>query len=849
MAKQTSRLQQILSILGGGFDFSDRLPTTDVAVNARVVSIAERDKLMKVSTQSDRLPQLTSTGGQSGFLLHAQKLLTDIAHNKIENSRILEMAPEVSQAASIMVPSIMSPNDLRSSAISIISTCSQLTESENKKIGEILTTFFEDHLHLSTVVPQWIHNALYRSGSVPVMILPLVTLENELTRGDHVMTSQESFHNKLKYQDNISSYGIADSVNIRTAGDINTTRTTIASATESFALDHILRATVESDMVVKPPTNYSKNLTTDAYTKLVDSVLSQESISIIDNAGSLQVSKTNVAETKRKITDRTKLRYRESMFVTIKAPDPNEKQIDHPIFMPLPSESVIPIYTPGSPTDHVGYFVLLTEHGHPIEITSDMLNATDRGGNTYTPNQTSFQQLFQAYGMGNFAQNDHRAQNAMTEIYQNIIETHLRDRLAKAGYGNLGIGKANNIYQFMLTRYLQQRRTKLLFVPKDLLTYFCFDYDEYGTGKSKLEELKFILALRISLIVCRMLVAFNNAIDRKKIEITFDSNFTGNVLEHMRTVQREAMRKSAVSFTHDPMAVAQQIVNRSYTVKARGIAGIPDYDITNESNQKNDASPDEELATDLKNLLILKLDVPAAAMNNLGEAEYSRSVVTTNLFFSRATLAKQKVVVTHLDDIIQKFLTYSEKLRGEIHDVYKTKHNDAITPEGSTNQIDKDIMDKIIAGVHSYLPPPNVAPDKSQFEALDGLLSSIDSILNSVMNDDIASGNTELGTLLTNLRGLRKSKLVQKYIQDFGFGDMEIPHIDDLDSEALLVLRQALLNMSAAVKKQDDVLVKTSTPAAADATTTQDSDYNFSSEQEPNQTFEPPQEESPDINF
>lgn len=808
MAKQPTLIQNVLSILNGGFKFTGDKNTRDVVTSARVVSDTERDRLMSLSMRSDK-PIAATNNGSGGFLVHAQKMLRSVAHDKIENSRILDMAPEVSQAASIMIPSILSPNDLRSTAIQFTSNCNEISKEKNDAIEVLITDYFEKEMSFSTLVPKWCHEALYVSGAKPLLVLPLVTLQEDFLTGPGAVISQESFDTRVRNFDQQNLYDISDYAPVNKNGN----HSRIVSATESFTENNML-GLVDNTSKIKDRDSFSRN--TDAktaYEKIVSSVLAQEALTIIDNPSSIQFSHTRTKEAKDKITKRTKLRYKESTLDIVKTPEDANQSVGNPLFMQLPSESVIPVYTPGDPSDHIGYFVLLNELGHPLEITPDMAESLSEQS-SYSPNQSTFQQLFQAYGMSDLVGNDSRSQNTMADIYQNIVESHLRDRMTSAGFGNIGIGKDNNIYRYMFSRYLQQRRTKLLFVPKELMTYFCFKYNEYGIGESKLNELKFILSLRISLIVCRMLVAFNNAIDRKKIEITYDSGFSGNVIEHLRAVQREAMRKSAVSFSHDPMAVAQQVVNKSYTVKARNIPGLQDYDVVNEPNQKNDANPDDQLAEDLKNMLILKLEVPAAAMNNLGEFEYSRSVNTTNLFFSRATTAKQKIVVEHINDVTRTYITYSKELREAIKKIINTKHQDGITPDGDANIIDIELFDKVIAGISATLPSPNVAPDKAQYDALDGMLSSIDGVLNAVLSNELADGDQELGSVITTMRALTKSQLVKKYITDFGFADLDLPNLDDIDQKAIIELRHTLTNIAKGLKQQEAVLNKDNPPEA-----------------------------------
>jgi len=44
------------------------------------------------------------------------------------------------------------------------------------------------------------------------------------------------------------------------------------------------------------------------------------------------------------------------------------KSIGKPMLMKLPTESTIPVFIPGDPSNHIGYFVMLDGNGKPLEL-------------------------------------------------------------------------------------------------------------------------------------------------------------------------------------------------------------------------------------------------------------------------------------------------------------------------------------------------------------------------------------------------------------------------------------------------------------------------------------------------
>ncbi len=802
----------ILSIISGRYA-PDRLRTIDSSVlepKARVVSNVDRQKLLRRAVQTIADPK--ASGMSFGEYLNTMS--QEVAATRVENDRIRKMAPEISQAASIMIPSIMSPNDMVDSKLSFSVNATCLTPMQNEKVAELISTYFNDNLHLSTALPRWIDEALYRSGAKPLMLIPLTSLEEQFVDVNLLNGSFESYTHHSRKIDGHNLYGFSDPLPGTATDRVQSELSQLIAATESFVdttLSDLEIDNLDVSLNARPydrSDDKNNDDRSNKYRDLVKSIVSTEALTVTDNHNTLRTSPVRNKKATDTITEKAKARFAPADVITIHAPTARDKPLGNPIFMELPTESVIPLYTPGTPNDHIGYFVLLDDRGHPLNI-ADYNQASVHAAQDL-PNQNNFKQLFQAYGYSNVPTGDQRCQDAVASVYQTVVEQHLKQRAQTAGFADVGLGTNSSMFRYMFTRYLQQRRTKVLFVPKELLTYFCFKSDENGIGVSKLDDLKFILSLRITLMTCRMLAAFNGAINRRRIDIQFDQNFIGDALEHMMTIQREAIRKNAITFTHDPLNVAQQVANKSFTVKASGIPGLPEYNVTNESNDQTASNFDEQLYEDIKKMVILDLDVPGAAMNAVGEDEYARSVATSNIVFSRKVVGLQGITCKHTDEFTQAYVTYSSELRQKIMSIARGSiHNDPEVKTGERGDVveQKDsktnpTLEAIIPHIHLHLPSPNVAPDMAQFESLEKLVTSIDTMLQSLIPEDAAGDDLENQKTLSAIRAVAKADIVRKLIKDVGFNTLDLPNVNSFKSESLLKMRQIVNNLTVGLKAQ-----------------------------------------------
>lgn len=798
-----------------------------ISTKGHLYSDVERKTLLQNVLPSDKGPADPVTMDQLSSYVKA--ITSNISRSTADNDKILQMAPEVNQAAELVIPSIISPNDMRYGVVDVQCDLTDLGISETQAyaISELVQKHMDAEICLSDNLPEWIREALYRSGAKVLLTIP----SSEL---DTLFNDESNFAGGTEGLDNTLSKHFLKSGSVFGVADVFNSKDTFTAA-ELSSLSHGLESIVSDTLKEQgktpsePKDGKSYNDQISAFT---ESILGSGALEVIDNIDVLKVDTLKRKRKKIDLTKRIKERYKNAPVLSLEDPERSKKQIDHPLYIELPTESVVPLYIPGSPGTHVGYFVALDEKGHPITSSKDDAQEILNQKVLDSAKRSPFEQMFQAYGLKELqaAMAGGRGTSAMANMYQQVVEHHIKKKLNKAGFGDVSPSGMNSIYYHLFSRYMEGRKTRLLFVPSEFITYMCYRYNEDGTGRSKLEDIKFILALRITLLISNMMAAVNDSIDRRNIEVNFANNSAmGDPLQLMEQVRREYTSKQSMGFSIDPDTVMSSLVSKGLTIKATGLPGLEGLSVSSEPGDRRSTRPDGTLADDVKNLLILGLGVPPSAMNSLSENEFSRSIATTSLFFARKISQMQKLTVSFLNDFLRGYLRYDGILQKEILDILqlddieesdkdekdpKKKKKPAKGKDQGTVSLDDkekesalEKLDQIIERITIYLPKPNIAPDKAQFENFESFVSSITNAVDSLFGDDLVAGDPEAAAALAAVRAHAKSGMLRRYLKVMGFGeDLEFPELEEMVGSEHFDVRQYIINLSKGISDMNKAL-------------------------------------------
>lgn len=779
------------------------------------ISTKERERIVNDIIEATRSP--TERRGFDPYERYIQPLARRITAARLDAESIEALAPEVKKAKQIVIPSIMSPTDMRDGEISIQSTSTLVTDAQNEEISKILNDHFNKDQKLSTRLPIWIHESLYGAGSQPILVLPVTEIDTIINDPDAVLlkttrsTESMSLDIKAGLIDAKSIFGISDSVHIGQ----KPIQDDLRPALESLITTYIKTT---PDLRVDLSYDFSKNWNSTTSKKISDFAKQAiEALNVVDNPDTIKIDRVRKSAKMKELKSRVATIYKSQSLITINSE--TKKSIGDPVIYELPPESVIPIFTPGTPSDHIGYFILLDEFGQPIHLSADgpVMDMTDN-------RQVTPVSLYKSFGFGDSSQSLKGGQlrkeqtELMTGVYQTIVETHLKNRLKNSGFSNIYIGASSSVYRCMFSRYLSLRKTKLLFVPRDLMTYICFRYNKDGTGRSKIEDIKFILSLKITVLVCRVMAAMNSSINRRKLTVNFTENM-GDPVAFFQQLEKEAIDKSVMNFTYDPTEITRTLAQRSLTIAAKGIPGAENYDISQEPNELKDVRPDDSLLEDLNNMLVLDLDVPPSAYNLLSDNEFSRSVATNNLFFSRIISGYQKTVCTNIARHAQIYTHMSETLKTKIRRILTIEKSSIqdIKNDGTSEETDDkssgvavqlaDIINNIIA----ILPSPDIAPSKTEFEEVDAIITAINTMLEGVFDNDLGSTDDNP---IAMIRAMVKESVIRDYITKIGvMRDVSIPDFENPEFIRKLHIRKLqLINLQKGLKAASAVTQPSETP-------------------------------------
>ncbi len=783
-------------------DIANNNASNQIKSNLQLAA-AERDRIIR-NPRTTESSVNTAKPTTADIGVYVKEAMGHMAERARENGRILEMIPQISQAANITISSVMSPNDLRPSGVTFSIECN-LDEKIKSEVIKVIDNFFNNTLNLKERLPKWVEEFLYRSGAKSIAIIPISALDSHFNNPSNLITSQESFDASMEHQLS-SGLGLFDTDRSIYTDTMSACETRIISDLKNSFMEADDLSTEQSQKCVtwiKEDTN--KKVNKDELLKAIEQII-DGSIQVSDNPDIIKKGVIYDKRVKEQQKAGVKTKYKDGMFVSFDVPSKDDAMKDHPLFMELPTESVCPIFVPGSPDVHLGYFIALNEFGNPITI-----DPLEERHNFVQQNQNrnAFDLLFKSYGLTSMVADITSVRiRSMTKMYQTIIEEHLRTRLNKAGIKNADIGTMNGIYQYMLSRYLENRRTQLVYVPKEFMCYICKDYSEFGTGKSKLENIKFTLSIYNTMLIANAYTIMDNAVQREKITVTLPEEIrknSGDMIALQQQIKRQYMMNRKLSFSMNPEIVSNSMAERSVSVALKAGQGLPEFDITTEnvSRQNNEVNP--EFLDRLKETIVIGLNVPPAALNTLSENEYSRSVATSNLYFANYIVQVQNSLCNDVADLARKYCRYSRPLYDKLIEIVKPKSvnkdekKDKVNPipeytepgviEKTLDEKEVDLTDvsaeeivaNIINSITCTLPRPETAPNNSQLESAAPIIESIISVVSKMIPDELANGNEESLKALTILRGMITSNSVKEFLNKTGLiTHIPIPSISDI---------------------------------------------------------------------
>lgn len=687
--------------------------------------------------------------------LHRIAQNTSQSINDVEN--IFEVIPETELAMQILVSSIMSPNDMRAPELTWSSKQSKLHPSLVEKMVKVLKKYFEGDFGIKDRIQSMLEDALFYTGSYPMMIVPENVLDDLINGNEAVST--ESLKSILNETFTCKPTGIL--------GPGLTTKKKGTSAPISSMEDFLgssLRTNVATKSIVDPLVNVTDNygsLRVPAVMAKIRNNNISNNLRNSVNTGSMEGMALTLNQVASTFYERKNIKAKHSITLG-KGDSATKASTGHPMDIKVPSDSIITVHVPNNPKEHLGYYLLLDQFGNPISNARDSSYYNELTANNASIKKTAASGIMAHINESMYGSSDTVSADSINQMqveYGKAMEKDLLERLRNGLYGkNVEIGNANEIYRIMLARSLANMNTQVLYVPAELMTYVAFDYNRMGIGRSLLEKSKMLSGIRSILLFSNTMAAVNNSINSKQINIGLSAEDMEPeaTVEMILTEYHKAANAGLPLATTNPMDILDGIRKSATQVAVTGNPNWADTTVSVENLRKDNVVVDSTLEETLRDRHLMSMSITPELIDSSTTIDFAIEAINRNLLFNKRLAMYQAKTQDFVTDYVCKYSINSGTLMAELIEIIKKGEIDedgqALTDSVAENLMDtEDTQAKLEGKPDTYmdylvdffdslrveLPQPDNTKVSNQLETLEAHGQAIDMVLPNYINEDI----------------------------------------------------------------------------------------------------------------
>ena len=747
-----------------------------------------------------------TTQGSRNIRIPDQRALGHIANKTVNNindaRNLFQVLPDMDYARQIIISATISPGDLTDTQLIYSVINDDLDSNLTGPLLRELQDFYDGTYRIRKLLHPILNDVLFEKGSYPLLTIPESGIDSIINGPQNKKSSLESsvvsLESFLQSETNSAGvyrpYGILGFPNgaggkgasfesfaasdeyvkhsyvsfssLESHDDKNVSRKNAINGLEMIAKKHAENIMVtDNPMILKHPMiqeTKRKLMVRRIYGGKLHGRTPSRSAAAASNVVRLKDGVVSVSNEAKGGKEFGSLRDVENAFYTERRyqhipvqPLLTKSQVGtqtfgHPVVMHLPAESVIPIHVPGNPKEHVGYFVLLDINGNPLNVTSHDNYYDDIRGQLNSNDQFSTQVL-QTVRRGLEGQGtlNNEIIEEMTRIHAETVEADLLGRLRSGAMdGNYNISRTDHINQVMFSRHLKGQKTIMLYVPAELMTYIAFDYNEFGVGKSLLEDGKILGSIRAALMLSNTLASINNATGGKTIAITLDPK-DENPAETVEFMLSEYAKVNSEGYariigqTH-PLSLADQIQNHGVNVIVEGNSRYPETKFDVQRRDGTNSPIDTELEKDMRDKHWQFFGLSPEMADGVNQADFATTVVQNNLMLLKRVIQNQEKLDPFLTDFVRNYTLNSGILLDNLRAIIEENKKHLPKEFKGEDGID-EFISEFVNAVLVELPAPEVNNVQKQLDAYTQYSEGLEKVIDAYMSAEMFITDTTQG--------------------------------------------------------------------------------------------------------
>ena len=483
------------------------------------------------------------------------------------------------------------------------------------------------------------------------------------------------------------------------------------------------------------------------------------------------------------------------------------KSIGKPLTMKVPIESIIPITLGGDTSNHIYYILLLNENGTPLEITEDEYRSLNNSnvitnlGNTNTVSGDAVNSVLNKAISSMSISGGTVNSDELEKVYGNILNEIVSNKLDKNTFTqNDELIMNASFYKVMLNRALKAKKTKMLFLPKELVQYYAFEYDSNGIGVSKLEKLQMLFSLKSILLLSRVNSTIKNSIPITKVTGSLEE-FDTQPIKTMEKIKSQVIssRQNLVPLGMIDAKDISSWLHQSGIVMQLSHPAVPNMELNVSDENRNLVTPDGELETKIDEKIYMGMSLTPEIVQAGYQTDYATTVTAKNLLMAKRISEFQETLTAHLSNHLRIYLScdmgLQEKLERlaekNIEDI-KKRYLEILENE----DLDEDekakytllvnneevlkgyILNSIIKKANIKLPTIDMVEAPALKNALNDYKEALDNYIELLLPDSVLAAGLgdEMSGKVTVIRDIIKSTLIRKFMNDNNY----IPELTDM---------------------------------------------------------------------
>lgn len=752
-----------------------------------------------------------------------------------DNENITQIFPDIELAIQIIVSSVLSPKDMVKTDIIYKQSENILPSSVTLKMMEVIEKHFESHYKIKEELQDILRESIFTSGSYIKAVLPESVIDEIINSRQAITTESLSDFYLNDKTVHLGILGNPGAITSKSPSSIVLERLanrTTAISQESI-LDgssplvpgNLLEVTDNFNFLKLPRVN--ERMIKDSIRKKVGGAIK----SSLEHSNLNNVEFSNVIY-KSGATD---------TMTVVNIPgrlNTKRKSIGRPLTMKLPSESVIPVFTPGDAKRHVGYFVLVDIDGHPVSGTSELaVNSASGGLDSLLANSTNAANNGLAGSLIQKAKNNlvNKDNSNVTlaqivKAYGDIIETDLTERLRNGVYqSEMTIGGNEEIYRIMLARSLANKYCRLIYIPGEYVTYFAFKHFKNGVGKSYLDDLKVLTSLRSILLFAKVMAQVKSSINLTHVNINLDPK-DPDPQKTIEIAQHEIAKLRQNYFPlgiNSPTDITDWIQKVGIEFSYEGHPGLPETKFDFETKNLQHTVPDSELDELLRKQTYMALGLSPETIDNGFNSEFATTVVANNILLSKRISQLQDRFSSQLSDFLRKLITNDSVIIREMKEViddnknavmeYLTKSERSEFVKQDEDETLSEIIKAFVEGVNLEFPKPDETSLENQTVAFNAYVEALEKVLDHWVSSEFITSDVvgDINSNIDSVKAILKSYFIRKWQAENNYMNelSEIVTSDD-DGKASLDLYEINKSHLEAITRSVLIFLKDMKPIA-----------------------------------